>query len=100
MKTEHPYVVRIPDVCGGRPIIVGTRLTVQFVIEQLAAGDTPNDIVESFPTVTLAAIHDAISYYYDHQHDIDDDIAGSSPTELSKRLEFTITKDERLNFNA
>src|SRR5436305_13160898 len=98
LKTEHPYIVRNADVCRGRPVITGTRLSVEFVIGQLAAGDAPADIVASYPNLTLAAVHDAISYYYDHQSEIDESIAQSDPERLAAREHFDIAENGRIDF--
>ena len=38
-----------PEMCNGKPTIRGTRLTVQTVLEYLGAGDSPEDILESYP---------------------------------------------------
>ena len=40
-----------PDVCNGRPVLRGTRIAVQSVLEMLAAGDSVDDVLESFPTL-------------------------------------------------
>lgn len=41
-----------PAVCGGRPVIVGTRMRVSDVLEMLAGGATPGEIAADFPYVT------------------------------------------------
>lgn len=38
-----------PAVCNGRPIVRGTRVTVQTVLEFLAAGDSIEDVLEGYP---------------------------------------------------
>jgi len=38
-----------PDVCNGRPVIRGTRITVESVLGMLAAGDSVDDVLEAFP---------------------------------------------------
>ncbi|MGZ8901595.1 MAG: DUF433 domain-containing protein [Limisphaerales bacterium] len=38
-----------PDVCNGKPVIRGTRITAQPVLEFLAAGDSVDDILEDYP---------------------------------------------------
>ena len=40
------------DVLGGTPVFAGTRVPVQTLIEYLEGGDTINDFLEGFPTVT------------------------------------------------
>ena len=41
-----------PAICNGRPVVKGTRITVQTVIEFLAAGDNVEDVLEEYPTLT------------------------------------------------
>lgn len=38
-----------PDVCNGRPVVAGTRIAVQTVLEFLAAGDSVEDVLEEYP---------------------------------------------------
>jgi uncharacterized protein (DUF433 family) len=38
-----------PDVCNGRPVLRGTRIAVQSVLQMLAAGDSVDDVLEGFP---------------------------------------------------
>jgi uncharacterized protein (DUF433 family) len=40
-----------PDVCNGRPVLRGTRIAVQSVLEMLAAGDSVEDVLEAFPAL-------------------------------------------------
>ncbi|MEP6888886.1 MAG: DUF433 domain-containing protein [Nitrospirales bacterium] len=68
----HPYIVSDQQICGGSPRINGTRITVRtVVIVVLRQGQSPAEVLEHYPHLTLANIHDALSYYYDHQNDID-----------------------------
>lgn len=66
-KLKHPYITRKKGVCGGKPIIAGTRIKVtQIAIEYEMMGLTPDQIIEAHPHLTLAQIHDALSYYYEN----------------------------------
>ena len=67
--------MRHPGIAGGRPIIEGTRVRVEFVVGQLRAGDEPWDVIAAFPNLTPAAVYDAISYYFDHKDEIDRSLA-------------------------
>lgn len=49
MKYLTERITIDPDLCGGRPTIRGMRITVQTVIEYLAAGDTREEILENYP---------------------------------------------------
>jgi uncharacterized protein (DUF433 family) len=49
---RKPTVTCSPDVLGGTPVFAGTRVPVQTLIEYLEGGDTIDDFLEGFPTVT------------------------------------------------
>ncbi len=71
----HPHITKNSDVCGGSPVIAGTRFPVRSVIFYvLKIGFTPEEIVEKFPHLSLAQIYDALAYYYDNRSEIEQDI--------------------------
>lgn len=45
-------IVIDPAVCNGRPVVKGTRITVQTIVEFLAAGDSVEDVLEEYPALT------------------------------------------------
>ena len=98
MKTEHPHIVRVPGVCGGDPVIKGTRISVAFIARFIHGGTQPDEIVEMYPHLTHASVHDAISYYYDHKAEIDDLIANSTPEALADRYGYEV-RDGRVQFD-
>ena len=55
-------IVVDPDICNGRPVIAGTRVTAQTVIEFLAAGDSPEDIIAEYPYLTREDILACLAY--------------------------------------
>jgi uncharacterized protein (DUF433 family) len=85
-KTEHPYIVKQEGVCGGRAIIKGTRIPVWVIAGWVKQGHSPQEIQGMYSWLTLAQIHDALSYYYDHQQEIDEDFQANNPSdeELAK----------------
>lgn len=56
------YITVDPAVCHGRAYIKGTRITVSVVLDNLAAGLTPDEIVHSYPSLDHEAIRAAIAY--------------------------------------
>ena len=56
------YVIVDPAVCHGQACIKGTRIMVSVVLDNLAAGLTPEDIMRSYPSLSLEAIQAAIAY--------------------------------------
>ena len=51
-----------PRVMMGKPVIAGTRVTVETIIEKLAAGETVEQIVEAHPRVTPEAVRAALAF--------------------------------------
>jgi uncharacterized protein (DUF433 family) len=51
-----------PEVMMGKPVIAGTRLTVEFIVERLADGWTEEELVENYPGLTPAQIHACLAY--------------------------------------
>jgi uncharacterized protein (DUF433 family) len=49
-------IVRTPGTCGGRPRIAGTRITVQYIVNEIRAGVTPEEILENKPHLTLGGM--------------------------------------------
>jgi uncharacterized protein (DUF433 family) len=49
---EHPRIVLDPNVMVGKPVICGTRITVELVIGLLAQGWTEQEILDAYPHLT------------------------------------------------
>jgi uncharacterized protein (DUF433 family) len=74
-KTNHPHIVRSSEICNGSPIVKGTRTRViDIIIEYAMLGRSPNEIIDAHPYLDLASVHDVLSYYYEHQQEIDAEI--------------------------
>ena len=56
------YVTVDPTVCHGRACMKGTRIMVSVVLDNLAAGLTPDEILGSYPSLSREAIQAAIAY--------------------------------------
>jgi uncharacterized protein (DUF433 family) len=64
---EHPRIVLDPDVLAGKPVIRGTRLSVEFVIGLMADGWTEAEILENYPGVTHDDIIACLSYAHERR---------------------------------
>ena len=71
LGTEHRYIVRDDAILGGEPIVVGTRTPVRAVVELWRLGVAPEEIRGHLSHLTLAQVFDALSYYADHQAEIE-----------------------------
>jgi uncharacterized protein (DUF433 family) len=67
--SEHIEIT--PGICGGKPRIAGHRIRVQdVVVWHESMGMSPDDIVAQYPQLTLADVHAALAYYFDHVEEI------------------------------
>lgn len=51
-----------PNILQGKPIIKGTRISVEFILELLASGMRPEDIITEYPRLKLGDVRAAIEY--------------------------------------
>ena len=59
---EEGHIAVDASVMLGKPVISGTRVTVQSVVERVAAGETVSHIVESHPALTEESVRFALRY--------------------------------------
>ena len=55
-------IVRDPKICGGQPVFKGTRVTLRTVLASLAEGDSAEEILTDFPTLTAEDVRAAIAF--------------------------------------
>ena len=88
-QLKHPYIEKKEGVCGGEPVITGTRISVSLIVEMERAGHSVDEMVAMYPHITHAQVYDALSYYYDHKIEIDKIIAENKEEYWKEK-----TKDE------
>lgn len=63
---EYNTIIEVnPKIMMGKPVIRGTRLTVEMILEELAAGTTVDDLIEAHDDLTVDAIKAALSFAAD-----------------------------------
>jgi uncharacterized protein (DUF433 family) len=83
----NEFISQTADICGGAPVIAGTRIRVSHVAFRYERErQSPDEIVQAYPHLTLAQVHAALSYYYSHREDIDNEIAAEDELITSARL--------------
>jgi uncharacterized protein (DUF433 family) len=92
------YIGIKPGYCGGKPHLLGHRIKVQHVaVWHERLGMAAEEIVATYPGLSLAAVYAALSYYHSHRAEIDADIeadehfvaemkAKTGPSRLQQRL--------------
>jgi uncharacterized protein (DUF433 family) len=72
MATTSPVVHSDPDILGGTPVFAGTRVPVRTLFDYVAAGDTLEEFLDHFPTVSreqaVAALEQANDLLVAHAH--------------------------------
>jgi uncharacterized protein (DUF433 family) len=71
IRTEHPYVVQREGPSGAEPHIRGKNIAVRHVVGQYRHYGTIEGVLSAYPDLTVAQVHDALSYYYDHSAEIE-----------------------------
>jgi len=59
---NNKLIIADPTIMMGKPVVAGTRITVEQILEKLAAGETVEQIQEAHPRLTHAAIHAALAF--------------------------------------
>ena len=59
---DNNLIVSDPAVMMGKPVVAGTRITVELILEKLAAGETVEQILKAHPRLTEAGIRAALSF--------------------------------------
>lgn len=59
---QRNLIVSDPDVMMGKPVVAGTRITVELILEKLAAGETMQQILEAHPRLTHEGIQAALAF--------------------------------------
>ncbi len=61
-QKQYPLIERDPEVMNGKPVIKGTRLTVELILERLADGYTIVQLLENYPRLTREGILAVLEY--------------------------------------
>ncbi|PIG91911.1 DUF433 domain-containing protein [Gloeocapsopsis sp. IPPAS B-1203] len=83
VETLSRYVTSNSDILSGEPVILGTRTSVRAIVGLWHLGIMPEEILSHLPHLTLAQVFDALSFYLDHQAEINEYIEQNQvPNEL------------------
>jgi uncharacterized protein (DUF433 family) len=58
----NPLIQSDPDVMLGKPVVHGTRITVELILRKLSCGESIEQIIESHPRLTREAVLAALAY--------------------------------------
>jgi uncharacterized protein (DUF433 family) len=66
MTVLHPRIERNPDVMVGKPVIRGTRITVEIILRRLADDYTIEQVLDDYPHITREDVLSALGFAADH----------------------------------
>jgi uncharacterized protein (DUF433 family) len=84
-KLDYRNIEQDPARCGGQPVIGGTRIRVGIILRCYRQAMGVEEIVQQYPSLTPADVHDALAYAYDHLDEIEADLAADEETTVKAR---------------
>jgi uncharacterized protein (DUF433 family) len=67
----YPRIARDARICGGQPVVDGTRIPVATIVRSQQLGMDFDEILVQYPSLQAADLHAAMLYYLDHRAEID-----------------------------
>lgn len=81
----YSHITKDPQVCGGKACIDGTRVRVLDLVCMLRQALSPQDMLGAYPSLTLAQVYAALSYYHENPQEISADL--DRDREAAERIE-------------
>lgn len=70
-KLDYRNIEKVAGRCGGQPVVVGTRIRVATILTCYRQGMSVEEIVQQYPALKPADVHDALAYAYEHLEEIE-----------------------------
>ena len=84
-KLDYRNVEQDPSRCGGQPVVGGTRVRVAIILGCYRQGMGVEEIVQQYPSLKPADVHDALAYAYEHLEEIEVDVAADDEATTKSR---------------
>jgi uncharacterized protein (DUF433 family) len=85
-KLDYRNIEKDAARCGGQPVVLGTRIRVATILACYRQGMRVEEIVQDYPAIKPADVHDALAYAYDHMDEIEADLAADEELAVKTRL--------------
>ena len=85
-KLDYRNVEIDPARCGGQPVVAGTRIRIATILVCYRQGMGIEEIVQQYPGLRPADVHDALAYAYDHSEEIEAALAADDEESVKTRL--------------
>jgi uncharacterized protein (DUF433 family) len=84
-KLDYRNIEQDPTRCGGQPVVGGTRVRVGIILGCYRQGMSIEEIVQQYPSLKPADVHDALAYAYDHLDEIEAGLAADNEATVKSR---------------
>lgn len=84
-KLDYRNIEQDPARCGGQPVVGGTRIRVGIILGCYRQGISVEEIVQQYPSLKPADVHDALAYAYDHLDEIEVDMSADDEATVKSR---------------
>ncbi|HEV3341670.1 MAG TPA: DUF433 domain-containing protein [Pirellulales bacterium] len=85
-KIDFRNIEKVPDRCGGRAVIAGTRIRASLILGWYRMGMTVEEIVQQYPHLRPSDVHDALAYTSDHPIEMEEDFAADDEETIKLRF--------------
>lgn len=84
-KLDYRNIEQDPSRCGGQPVVGGTRIRIAIILGCYRQGMSVEEIVQQYPNLKPADVHDALAYAYDHLDEIEVDLTADNEATVKAR---------------
>lgn len=85
-KIDYRNVEKVPEICGGRAVVAGTRLRVSLILGWHREGMTADEIIRHYPHLRQSDVHDALAYAFDHPDEMEADFVDDDEEAVMKQF--------------
>ena len=75
--TLNATLAQTIDACGGRVRIDGTHITIHRIVTLYKQGQNPEEIVQTYPQLSLAQVYAALAYYHANRAEVESELAAA-----------------------
>jgi len=80
------HIISTPNICGGSPVITGSRIPVWIIAGWYKQGMNLDEIMDTYPHLRPEQICAALTYYFEHQAEIEAEIQANDEAKLKDEL--------------
>ena len=91
--TLDAMLARTADICGGRTRIDGTRITVHRIATLYKQGQSPEEMVQTYPQLSLAQLYSALAYYHANRAEVESELAADDTLYDELKRQSTLRDD-------